>query len=252
MTTGKLQVIEPLAYTATSSSGSDTGTANLSSADPKEIFQAASTAARNIMLDFGAPVTLDSIFVGYNNGAGAETVFPYYDPGSGLIPAVTSAVQLRPSDCKTTRANTLIQFTPQTARNWLLAFSAKSSALQVGAIVAGRAFEAEWDREWGSGRKPIDMSVVTQLQGGGFGVQPGAKKASYTWTFGDLTDAETEQLWGIAIRLGNGSPVVMAERSKTTTGASEAVHYGLFQRLDQFERREPGATKWAMTVEEWV
>jgi hypothetical protein len=199
----------------------------------------------------GVAVTLDSFFIGYHNGLTTETVMPWYDPGGGLTP-ITGTSFLRPADCKTVRANTLLSFSSLTSRYWMLQFSAKATALQVGTIVAGKSFECAWDREWGSGRRLIDTSKVLDLPSGGFGTQRGARKASYSWTFGDLTDAETETLWGMALRLGTSDPLVVCERQGAASGASEQLHYGLFASFDQFERREPSATKWALSITEWV
>lgn len=253
MTTGKLQVIEPLSYTATSSNGSDTGLANLSSKDPKEVFQAASTASRNIFIDAGASVTLGGVFIGYTNAVGA-TAQVFKDTGAsgaGAV-AVTDAEDLRPSDCKTVRSNLWLPFTPDSSRYWHVALSSNSAALQIGALVIGNPFEADWDKEMGHGRRIVDTSRVQRLLSGGFGVEDGAKLAAFKWVFGDLTDAELEEFWGIAVSVGRSNPLVVVEREGATQGASEQVHYGLFQNFEAFERRDPDATKWALEMEEWI
>lgn len=253
MTTGKLQVLEPLDYTPTSSNGSDTGLSNLTSKDPKEVFQASSTASRNIFIDAWSSVTLGGVFIGYTNAV-AATAQVFKDTGAsgaGAV-AVTSAEALRPSDCKTVRSNLWLPFTPDSSRYWHIALSSNSTALQIGALAIGNPFEAEWDKELGHGRRPIDTAQVQQLLSGGFGVEDGAKKAAFNWTFGDLTDAELEQLWGVAIRVGRSSPVVIVEREGASNGASEQVHYGLLQTFEKFERRDPSATKWSLEIEEWI
>lgn len=254
MTTGKLQIIEPIAFTPSSTTGADTGVANLISPDPKEIYQASAAGTRTLLFDFGAATSLDSLFLGYVNAdAGAQaTVNRYTGPGGAGAVAVTAPTAIRASDAVTTRALALLQFTAVSSRYWGVTISGNTAALQIGAIVAGRAFEAEWDREWGSGRQPIDLGKAQQLPGGGFGIQKAARKSSYSWTFGDLTDAELAQLWGIAYRVGQTDPIVVAERAGVAVGANESLHYGLLQRLDKFERREPQTTRWAFDIEDWI
>lgn len=254
MTTGKLQIIEPIPFAVSSTTGADSGVQNLISVDPKEIYQASGAGARTLLMDFGAAVTLDSLFLGYVNAdAGASLrVNRYTGPGATGPSSVVSPTAIRAADAVANRAVSLVQFDPTASRYWGVTISGNTAALQIGALLAGLAFEAEWDREWGSGRQPIDLGKSQQLPGGGFGIQKGARKSAYSWTFGELTDEELERLWGIVYRVGNTDPVVVAERAGVAVGANESLHYGLLQRLDKFDRREPRATRWALEIEDWV
>lgn len=254
MTTGKLQIVEPVTFTPTSSGGADTGVANLITPDPKEVFQASGTGTRTLYLDFGAAVTLDSLFLGYVNADANAKLQVYTNTGAAGAGAVSvfPLTAIRATDAVTVRASQLAKFTPVASRYWSVVISANAAALQIGALAMGLSFEAAWDREFGSGRRLIDTGTAKALQSGGFGINEGARKAAYSWTFGDLTDAETEKLWGLSYRLGRTRPVIVHEREGATSGANEQLHYGLFQRFDQFERREPGATKWQLEIEEWI
>lgn len=251
---GKLNIVERLALSAVASSGAESSVQNLLTKDPKEIFQATATG-RTIWVDLGAAQQVDSFFVGYTNADAGCTVRPYSATsiaGAGSV-ALAAAQNVRPADCKTVRSSKLIRLAaPVTSRYFGLLLSGNGSNLQVGAVGFGLAFEVEWDREWGSGRRPIDTGRSTPLIGGGFATQDGVRKGSYQWTFGDLTEAELEKLWGIFLRTGTTNPVIVNEWDGSTVGANEKLHYGLFQRLDPWERREPNATKWSMEVEDWV
>jgi hypothetical protein len=252
MTTGKLQIVEPLTATISAPGTDGTNPANVLTNDPKEVW-ISPAGVGNIELDFGAAVTMDSVFLGFTNADAAAQVGVYSRAAPGGAATLQAGVTaIRASDAKSTRSSILLRFSPVAIRYLLVQVSALSAPLQAGRIAAGLAFEASWDREWGSGRRPIDTAKVQPLLGGGFGVQPGARKAAYSWTFGDLTDAEVEQLWGTVYRVGHSSPLIVSEQDGATVGANEKLHYGLFQRLDQFERRDPNATKWALEIEEWI
>lgn len=251
---GKLNVVELFKAAAVASSSAEASAQNLLTDDPKEVFTASGAGPRNIFLDLGSAVTVDSFYVGYSNAL-AGTMRPFTVTnlaGAGPV-ALNPAVVVRAADAKTERASRLVRLAaPVTSRYFQFALESNVAAWQVGQVRVGLAFEAEWDREWGSGRRPVDTGRSTALLGGGFGTQDGVRKGAYSWTFGDLTEEEVERLWAIYLRRGTTNPVLVNEWDGATVGANEKLHYGLFQRLDAFERREPNATKWAMELEEWV
>lgn len=253
MTTGKLQVVEPYAITNAAGSGIISGLDNFRTDDPKlvTVFPAGGAA---MIIDLGSAKPVDSIFIGFaDNAAGTAFVYSCTDiAGSGSV-ARASGVVIRATDAKSVRASYLFHFASFTSRFWRVDIgSGGAGNVSIGRIALGLSFESSWDREWGSGRRLIDTGKVQSLIGGGFGVQPGARKAAYSWTFGDLTDAEVEQLFGIAYRVGQSSPIIVQEQDGATVGANEKLHYGLFQRFEAFERRDPNATKWALEIEEWI
>lgn len=257
MTTGKLQIIEPMTVTAMNSSydSAPSTRLNMLTPDPKQIFASPNALAQDILFDLGSVQTLDSFFLGFTNAGSAATVALGTSTdlaGTGYVNRVGNTV-IRAADAKSTRSSILLKAAaPFSSRYLYLSLGANTANWQIGRIAAGLAFEASWDREWGSGRRVIDTAKTQALIGGGFGVQPGVRKAAYQWTFGDLTDAETEQLYGIAYRVGNSGTIIVNEQDGTTVGANEKLHHGLFQRFEAFERRDPGATKWALEIEEWI
>lgn len=259
MAAGKLTIYEPydIVQVLSSAGGADSGLPNLFSDDPKEIWNGGAATQRNLYIDLGVAQAVDSIFIGYTNFTTAQVNIAATTDMSGNGAVQAAPVQaIRAADAKTVRSSKIIPLTTPTpvvtSRYWRIIISADVAAHQVGRIAFCRQFSAEWDREWGSGRRPIDTGRSTALLGGGFATQDGARKASYNWTFGDLTEAELETLWGIFLRRGTTKPIIVSELEGAATGPNEKLHYGLFQRLDPWERREPNATKWSMEVEEWI
>lgn len=253
MTAGFLQIIEPLwGYTATANAGGS-GIDNLNRADPKMIYQASAVGPRTFTFTYPAPVEANVIVAAHHNAQAATANVTFYNGTSFAVPPGFVAGQtLRPADAKTVRAHRAFFFDPRTSDQWRLIPTTDAAPLQLGNVIIGRSFEASWDREWGSGRALVDTSKVTPLVSGGFAVAEGARKGAYRWTFGDLTDPEVEALWGAVLRVGIGKPIVVIERQGSGVGSSEQLHYGLLTRIDTFERREPNATRWSFTIEEWI
>lgn len=257
MAAGKLTIYEPFPVSASASSqgAENTSLLNAFTNDPKEVYLQNSGTGRNLYIDLGSVQTVDTFHMGFSNAVLSQGRLYSCDNLAGAnAVARSSAKVMRPADCKTIRASMTHQLTvPFASRYWYIQLNNLDGfALQIGRIDLCHSFSADFDREWGSGRRPIDTGRSTALLGGGFGTQEGVRKAGYSWTFGDLTEAELETLWGIFLRRGTTQPVIVNEWEGAAVAANEKLHYGLFQRLDQFERREPNATKWGMELEEWV
>lgn len=258
MTLGRLQIVEPLAITLTTGGPGGPTPATLANAltpDPKQIYAVGQSSGFAIWADLGSVQSVDSFYLGGTNAQpGAVMVISKVDNNAGLNPvALTGGVVIGATDRKAVRAHGMAKLAaPVSGRYFQFEIGNNNADWEIGRVAVGLAFEASWDREWGSGRRVIDTAKSQALLGGGFGVQPGARKAAYSWTFGDLTDAEVEQLFGIQLRVGESSPIIVNEQDGATVGANEKLHYGLLRRLEAFERRDPNATKWALEIEEWI
>lgn len=228
---------------------------NLATADPKEVV--AFSVASEFYLDFGGSVTLDSFFAGYfspiANGGYIASVQTATGQGTGLsaglalvggTPAAL-AVQGR------RRSHFVRLATPATSRWWRVVLT-PAGATSVGVIAAGLAVQPAFGHEWGAGRQPVDLSTVSQLRGGGFGIERGARMSAWRFSCGDLTDAETQTLWAMAEEVGESAPVVVCEDPDYTAGLNERLHYGLFDSPEAYERQVPGATRWSFRVRQWV
>lgn len=250
---GRLMIVEPLAFTTTGTAGVQP--AALGTPDPKEVWAAPNAAGGAILIDLGQVRTVDTFFLGFSN-ANLNSEWSVQQTNSAFVDigAVTVNLAMRSADAATARTHSLARLAaPVTGRYFKLYVNTKSElTLYAGVLVVGLSIVPEWDKEWGSGRRLIDTGAATALIGGGYGVQQGTRKPGYTFTLGDLTDAEVEKLWAMALRKGETNPVLVVEQYDATENRQEKIHYGLFQRFEPYERRNPNETKWAMEIHEWV
>lgn len=252
-------IIVPPTPIAAIAASRGTGAANLLTRSPKEVWaDIAVGSAVNIDIDLGAVRAIDSALLGHIHGPAAAAVWTI----TGGVVGYTETV-LKPSS--PLRANDAAgQFPALSHAFWhgaaasvrYLRFSitqpAGSPLLMAGIVLVGAAFSPAFNKEWGSGRRPIDTGSVTPLPDGGFAVVEGARKMGYSWTFGDLTDVETDRLQDLVLEIGESSPVLVVEDPAATTGLRNRIHYGLFEKLRQFERRNRKQTRWEFGMEEWV
>lgn len=231
---------------ATAVSGGTNGS-NLLTPDPKEV-ATATGGSTSIDLDFGASMALDTFFVGFiSSGVSAITVQTATGLGTGL--GATNALTLGPTTAAPRHA---FRFGTLTSRYWRLTFT-YTGTLQVGIAAFGAGIQPTWGHEWGSGRQPIDTATVTPLRGGGFATERGATKGAWGFTLGDLTDVDLKALWAMAKDIGISSPVLAVEDPVLTgQDLNDALHYGLLDRPEVYERLLPGVSRWSWRVEEWV
>lgn len=240
---------EPIAAVAVTSG---TGADNLLTPSPREIWLAGSTAAQNIDIDLGEPVAIDSFFVGSTNAATAAmwTIWNATGMGSGLTqikaagPA-RAADSLGPHHCFHRLAEPVVSryFRIQIAQ-------AGAAPVYAGNVVLGLAFEKH--REYGPGRTPIDTALRQDLTDGGFGFGDGVVKSSFAFSFIDLSAAEKNRLWAIEKRLGLRKPVLVVEDADLAAGMNEALHYGVFERFQPYERANSREWKHAGSVIDWA
>ena len=60
----------------------------------------------------------------------------------------------------------------------------------------------------------------------------------------------TESLnWQIVMAIGESAPLLIVEGHDTVRFSH--LHYGLFQRLEPYEREEPEDTRWGLSIRDW-
>lgn len=245
-------IIKPLAIAAVPTvAGSGAG--NLLTADPNEAWIAPSTAALTIDIDMGTVATVDSFYLGYTNAAAGAvwTIASGTGLGAGLA-IIKPAGPMRAADSEGPRHHCFARLAAPVASRFfrLTLTQAGASPLYAGALVIGLAFEQY--RELGGGRTIVDSGTRQDLPSGGFGMGDGVTKALFSWSFVDLTDAETQQLWSIKRDRGLRRPVVVIEDADLAVGLNDAIHYGVFERFQAYERTDPAATRWACSHVEWA
>lgn len=252
---GTMIIIQPLTISAIAVSRGSGG-ANLLSPDPKEAWvDNAVGSAVNIDIDLGASTSWDCLMLGFTNASAAATwtitggtagyTASTLKP-SGALPAASRINAPR-------RHGLFVKAAPSAERYIRLACTQPAGApLQAGIVLVGQAFRPTWNREWGSGRRPIDLGNKTALPSGGFAAVAGGRKAGYSWTFGDLDDVEVDALYAIALDRGESRPLLVVEDPDATPGLNERIHYGLFDRFESYDRQQADKTRWAMSIEQWI
>lgn len=231
--------------------------ANLLTPDPKEVWAGTGGVGTYVFdVDMGAAVSIDFFFFGFLSSAQAyfHSVQTATGMGSGLGAILGTRFAGGALPVKGRRIHNPIWLSaPATSRYWrFMGTFPDAAAIHFGILGLGKAIQPAFGREWGSGRQPLDMSSVSGLRGGGFSIERGARKAAFQFTCGDLTDAETEELWEMAEDVGESAPVIVCEDPDKTAGLNERLHYGLFDRPEAYERQLPGLTRWSFRLRGWV
>ncbi len=250
-------ILAPLPfYTLAASRG--TGTANLASADPKEVWQDSAAGTATLDIDLGAVRQVDTIALIAVQPAAMATNWTITGGASGYTQVtIKAAGALRAVDSAgeaPSRTHALWHGTAVLVRYIRVSVTqpAGYTPLSIGSIVAGAAFTPRYPRQWGAGRKIIDTGTATALPSGGFGVVEGVRKSRYSWTFGDLDQAEVDRLYAIQRDRGETRPVLVVEDVSASTGQLNRIHYAKFVELQAYERRNVVQTRWEMTIEEWA
>lgn len=245
----------PMIFPAVVTPSSGTGGANLLTPSPKEIWAGSAGAGTyNFDIDMGSTQTLDSFFAGYLSVAGPyiSAVSTATGMGTGLAAKALQVGAAAPFAIAGRRIHHFARLqAPAASRYWRVAITSPAS-FSMGILALGLAIQPLFGREWGSGRIPVDLSGVTELRDGGFGIERGARKSGFQFTCGDLSDSEVQALWLMAEEVGISSPVVVCEDPDYSAGINERLHYGLFVQPEAYERQYPGNSRWAFRVRQWV
>jgi hypothetical protein len=251
-----MAIMKPIAPNAINDGNGNIGSmANLLTPDPKEvILHSSGVGGASIQVDLGSSQLIDSFFLGgmsypsgsslsITGGSGSYTSSTHFS-GSLVAPSAVSSPQ---------RQFQFVRLSAPVSNRYIQFVLTKGSVnATIGLVLVGLSFQPTYNREWGSGRSIIDTGSKEGLLGGGFGIGEGARKAGYRWTFGDLSDAEIDRLYDLALDRGETRPVVAVEDPDQTTGLNERIHYGLFDKFEAFERQNPSQTRWSLSMSEWV
>jgi len=228
--------------------------ARLLTPNPKE---AASTATwGNIALDYGVPVTIDTAYLGYHNGGAGQqwAVGTTNSTGNAIIETLVPTQVMQSPGIGTPYHGFYRADAPLTSRYWLVQTNGGPSAIAVvaGVLALGLSWSAAWGHEWGAGRFIEDTGTAERLFGGGFGIDDGVAAGGYQWTFGDLQPEEVDPLWLLVKNRRTTRSVLVVEDPERSPGLNERIHWGLFRKLEPFERLDPLNTKWSLSVGDWA
>ncbi|WP_446653113.1 hypothetical protein [Blastomonas sp.] len=250
MTKG-IAIVAPLAIASVTASNG-TGASNLLSPSPREIWRAAAVGSTVIDVDLGAAVALDTVFLGFTNATPDATwsVATMSGSGGAGLSVVRSTVALRVANGIGQRHHGYVRLAEPVSSRYLRITVTQVGGIapmSAGILLVGRTIERPY--EYRAGRVALDLSKKTELVDGGFGISKGAIVSSYRFTLSGLTDEQVEELWQIVMAVGESAPLLIVEGHDTVRFSH--LHYGLFQRLEPYEREEPEDTRWGLSIRDW-
>lgn len=238
-------IMRPLAATV---AGNMTNASRMATPDPKEVAYSAGGAARTIDLDLGAAQNVGAIYLG---GVSGTTAFAVTGGAGGYTESALGNILVAPKRTATAPRQYLLTFAPASLR-YIRLSAALADGFEVGVATALERFTPTYNHEWGASRTLLDTGSAQRLISGGFGINKGAVVPGWTFTLGDLLDDEREVLFDMLRKVGETSPIVIAEDPDVTADLDARLHYGIFQRIGGYERPSLGITKWALTVADWI
>jgi len=257
---GKLLILSSriLASAAGIATSRGAGAANLLTNDPKEVWtDGAVGSAANIDIDLGSVRQISTVALSgvYDADAGATWSITGGTAGyaeitlkaSGALRAVDGSVANNPTHALWTGSASNVRYLRISVTQ-----PAGQPVLKIGRVLAGASFTPTFGKEWGAGRGITDTGTMTRLPSGGIALVEGARFGTYSWSLGDLTDAEVETLYDLQRAHGETLPLLVVEDPDATSGQANRIHYGCLVSLRRFERRSPGRTRWEFTVEDWI
>lgn len=254
----KLLILSP-APIARVTADRGSGVVNLLSADPKEVWaDGLAGESAQIDIDLGRVQDIDTVFLGslYRAADGATwSITGGSADAEEAILLPTASLRVPEATGQASEIGHAFWTGAATAVRYLrltITQPAGAPRLLIGVVLVGRAFVSQFGHEWGAGRKVIDTGTATPLPSGGYAMVEGARKGSYSWTFGDLSPAEVDALYAIQLDRGETRPLLVAEDPAMAAGLRWRLHYGKLASLRQYERRNPAQTRWEMTIEEWI
>lgn len=209
-----------------------------------------------LRVDMGAVVNADTFYLGFANSATPQevTVWTASAAWANLVQVDATRAIIESALTPPIRHGFVYAPAPVASRYWNISLINRSGGaldLAFGVLAMGKSFKCALGHEQGAGRSIEDTSTVERLFSGGFGINEGAIVGGYQWTFGDLTDAEREELYALARGVGQSRSILVVEDPDYTAGLAERIHWGLFDRLSPFERLSPGLTRWELRIRDW-
>lgn len=257
---GNLLLLSPLgASIAAIAASRGSGVANLLTPSAKEVWADSAVGSPAVIdIDFGAPVTIDTVYLAYVSPASALSTWTITGGLAGYAEAqIKAAGPLRAIDSASSapaRTHALWAGAAFLVRYLRVSITqpAGDAPLTIGRVIAGRAWRPTFNIEFGAGRRVIDTGIVASLPDGGFGASEGARKREFSATLGDLSAAEMDALEELLLDHGETIPLLLVEDPDATVGQRNRIHYGLFVGLRAYERANPKQTKFQLTFEEWI
>lgn len=239
-----ISIIRPIAATV---AGTFTNPERMASPDPKEVAYTVGAGAKTIDLDLGSVQDVGAIYLG---GVSGTTSFAVTGGAASYTTTNFGNIVVAPSRSGTAPRQYLL--TLDASLRYIRLSANLADGFEVGIAFAGERFTPEWNQEYGAGRYLIDTSAVARNRAGGFGIDEGAIIPGYEFTLGDLSDEEAEALFELLRKVGESRPMLVCEDATVSSDLDARTHYGLFQRIEKYERRSINVTRWSLKLERWI
>lgn len=246
-----MTLIKPALIAAVQATGSAPG--NLLSPDPKEVWTATNTSNVSIFLDLGEEVQFDALFLGFSNAAAGATIAVSRTATLGG----TVTAEISPSRAFRMQGGGPRYHHYQTFNNMvsarylrLLINQANPAApINIGTLIIGQRLVLPY--EYRSGRRPIDLSQITETISGGYGIDRRAIKSSFRFTLAGINDVDLDRLWAMVSEVGQSGPLIGVEGHEDNPRYDQ-LHYGLFGTLEPYEREDAQDTRWGLVINDWI
>lgn len=246
-----MTLVEPLQIKAIQASG--LAADNLLTPDPKEVWSAANTNSTNIFLDLGEDVDFDTLFLGFSNADDGATVrvFETDALAGSIINNISPTEDFRMQSGGPRYHHYQTFDNMVTARYLRLLIGQGNSAvpINIGTIVVGKRLVLPY--EYRSGRRPIDLSQITETISGGYGIDRRAIKSSFRFTLAGINDVDLQKLWALVSQVGQSGPLIGVEGHEGDPRYDQ-LHYGLFGTLEPYEREDAQDTRWGLVINDWI
>lgn len=236
-----------------------TGAENLLTRSPKEVWvDDTDTSSVSLQIDFGQAVEVDTVFLGFLFPPTANARWTAQGTvDAGPTQVFFNNLPMRAIDSASRAPKATHAFWKGSVRTVryltiVLSQTAGAGPLRAGVLMAGKAWQPQFNMEFGSGRRVIDTGTVASLPDGGFSIMQGARKRMFNWTLGDLSILETDALEELLLDHGETIPLLVVADPDATEGQRNRIHYGLLTGLKAYERRNPLQTRFDFQFEEWI
>lgn len=243
-------IVRPLPISAIG--GTFPNVSRLLTPDPKEAAITSGSGTATIDIDLGASVSFDTIFVGYTSAAAADVLTATYGTSAYTTTAWGSNIAAADSQLLTPiRHFYSKRASPVTAR-YIRLTGTFTAGYSIGMACVGLSFNPQYGHEYGGGRGVISTGTAERLFSGGFGIDEGTTAGMWQFTLGDLQPAEVRQLYAIARDRGETKSLLVVEDPDAGSDLAERCHWGIFRKIEAYERLDPANTRWSFTVEDWA
>lgn len=220
--------------------------------EPKEVAVSAAGGAIQVTLDLGAATQIDTVYIGFTNAGDATALQLSHGLANGFQTNIDAPI----APAATKRLDPVRHYfkwlpVPVNARYIGIAGNVPAG-FEIGVIAVGKAWSPAYGQEMGSGRGIIDTGSATRRLDGGFGIVRGARAGTWQWTLGDLSDEERDELYALLFAIGETGTALVIEDTELGGVQADKLHWSLFRRIEAYERRDVGLTRWGLKLEDWA